>query len=88
VPLSGSIFSNSGKSTGFSLASSFSARFFVAMNSACDEDGRPQRTRASSRAPFVALRTIGAMRSGYTSIDGSKLPVRSRVALTKSMIAC
>ncbi len=59
VPLSGSIRSSSLKSTVLPLASSFSARFFVASISAFDEDGMPQRAMATSR-PLVALRTIGA----------------------------
>jgi hypothetical protein len=60
VPLSGSIRSNSLKSTGLPLASSFEARFFVASISACAEDGMPQRAVASS--PLSApLRTMGAL---------------------------
>src|ERR1700688_1759590 len=59
VPPSGSILSNSLKSTGLPLACSFSARFFVASISAFDDDGMPQRAVASSRPP-LPLRTIGA----------------------------
>src|SRR6202035_3189868 len=43
VPESGSIRSNSLKSTGLPLASSFPARFFVASISACCDEGMPQR---------------------------------------------
>jgi len=39
----------------------------------------PQRTIASSR-PAGVLRTIGAMRSGQTSISGSMLPMLSTIA--------
>jgi len=60
VPESGSILSNSLKSTGSPLASSFAARFFVASISACCDDGMPQRAVASSR-PSIPLRTIGAL---------------------------
>jgi hypothetical protein len=49
------------KSTGFPLASSFCARFFAAPNSAGEEEGMPQRARASSRTPSGALRTMGAL---------------------------
>jgi hypothetical protein len=60
VPPSGSIRSNSLKSTGLPLAWSFSARFFVASISAFDDDGMPKRAVASSR-PSTPLRTIGAL---------------------------
>ena len=59
MPPSGSIRSNSLKSTGLPLASSFSARFLVASISAFDDDGMPHRAVASSR-PSAPLRTIGA----------------------------
>src|SRR5436305_1415744 len=48
VPESGSIRSNSLKSTGLPLASSFAARFLVASISACADDGMPQRAVTSS----------------------------------------
>jgi hypothetical protein len=60
VPPSGSIRSNSLKSTGLPLASSFAARFLVASISACCDDGMPQRAVASSR-PSASTRTIGAL---------------------------
>ncbi|MGY4348932.1 hypothetical protein ACVWXM_005399 [Bradyrhizobium sp. GM7.3] len=60
VPPSGSIRSNSLKSTGLSLARSFSARFLAASISALDDDGIPQRAVTSSR-PSAPLRTIGAL---------------------------
>src|SRR3984885_14898432 len=60
VPPSGSIRSNSLKSTGLPLASSFEARFLVASMSACCDDGIPQRAVASSR-PSAPVRTIGAL---------------------------
>src|SRR3984957_11357838 len=60
VPESGSISSNSLKSTGLPLACSFSARFLVASISAFDDDGMPHRAVASSR-PSAPLRTIGAL---------------------------
>src|ERR1700726_4506516 len=60
VPPSGSIRSNSLKSTGLPLASSFEARFLVASIKACCEDGIPHRAVARSR-PSVPLRTIGAL---------------------------
>src|ERR1700721_4392333 len=47
VPPSGSIWSNSLKSTGLPLACSFSARFLVASISAFDDDGIPHRGAAS-----------------------------------------
>src|SRR3954470_23355509 len=59
VPPSGSILSNSLKSTVLPLASSFSARFLVASMSAFDDDGIPHRAVVSSRPPDP-LRTIGA----------------------------
>src|ERR1700744_280407 len=49
VPPSGSIRSNSLKSTGLPLASNFDARFLVASIRACAEDGIPHRAVASSR---------------------------------------
>src|ERR1700755_1613186 len=49
VPPSGSILSNSLKSTGLPLACSFSARFLVASIKAFDDDGIPHRAVASSR---------------------------------------
>src|SRR3954463_11140439 len=49
VPPSGSIRSNSLKSTVLPFACSFSARFFVASIKALDEDGIPHRAVASSR---------------------------------------
>jgi hypothetical protein len=55
VPLSGSIRSNSLKSTVLPFACSFSARFLVASISAFDDDGIPRRAVASSR-PSVPLR--------------------------------
>jgi hypothetical protein len=58
VPPSGSIRSNSLKSTGLPLASNFRARFLVASISAFDEDGIPQRAVTSS--PSAPVRTIGA----------------------------
>jgi hypothetical protein len=60
VPPSGSIRSNSLKSTGLPLAWSFSARFLVASIRAFDDDGIPHLAVASSR-PSVPLRTIGAL---------------------------
>src|ERR1700722_568837 len=57
VPPSGSIRSNSLKSTGLPLACNFSARFLVASISAFDDDGIPQRAIVSSW-PSVPLRTI------------------------------
>src|SRR6202789_4726617 len=60
VPPSGSIRSNSLKSTGLPLACSFSARFLVASISAFDDDGIPHRAVASSR-PSAPFRTIGAL---------------------------
>src|SRR3977135_1543125 len=60
VSPSGSIRSNSLKSTGFPLASSFAARFLVASIRACCDDGIPHRAVASSR-PSAPLRTIGAL---------------------------
>src|ERR1700757_4580710 len=60
VPESGSIRSNSLKSTDLPLASSFAARFFVASMNALDDDGMPQRAVASSR-PSAPVRTIGAL---------------------------
>src|SRR5947208_1243964 len=60
VPPSGSILSNSLKSTVLPLACSFSARFFVASISAFDDDGIPHRAVARSR-PSAPLRTIGAL---------------------------
>src|SRR5215208_4948624 len=60
VPPSGSILSNSLKSTGLPLACSFSARFLVASINAFDDDGMPHRAVASSRPPGP-LRTIGAV---------------------------
>src|SRR6202011_1934337 len=62
VPPSGSIRSNSLKSTGLPLASSFAARFLVASMRACCEDGIPHRAVASSW-PSAPLRTIGALYS-------------------------
>lgn len=50
VPPSGSIRSNSLKSTDLPLACSFSARFFVASISTFEDDGIPHRAVASSRA--------------------------------------
>src|SRR3954467_10177090 len=60
VPPSGSILSNSLKSTGLPLACSFSARFLAASINAFDDDGMPHRAVASSRPPGP-LRTIGAL---------------------------
>src|SRR5207302_4767373 len=60
VPPSGSILSNSLKSTGLPLACSLSARFLVASINAFDDDGMPHRAVASSRPPGP-LRTIGAL---------------------------
>src|SRR6202035_4707112 len=60
VPPSGSMRSNSLKSTGLPLASSFAARFFVASINAFADDGMPHRAVVSSR-PSVPLRTIGAV---------------------------
>jgi hypothetical protein len=60
VPPSGSIRSNSLKSTGLPLASSFAARFLVASISAGCDDGMPQRAVASFR-PSAPARTIGAL---------------------------
>src|ERR1700754_244058 len=60
VPESGSIRSNSLKSTGFPLASNFPARFLVASISACCDDGMLHLAVASSRPP-APVRTIGAL---------------------------
>src|ERR1700731_1004031 len=60
VPPSGSIRSNSLKSTVLPLACNFSALFWVASISTFDDDGIPQRAVASSR-PSAPLRTIGAL---------------------------
>src|SRR5258708_22044604 len=60
VPPSGSIRSNSLKSTDLPMACSFSARFLVASISAFDDDGIPHRAVASSR-PSAPLRTLGAL---------------------------
>src|ERR1700720_4296894 len=60
VPESGSIRSNSLKSTTLPLACSFSARFLVASINAFDDDGMPHRAVASSRPP-APVRTIGAL---------------------------
>jgi hypothetical protein len=60
VPESGSIRSNSLKSTGLPFACSFSARFLVASIIAFDDDGMPHRAVASSR-PSTPARTIGAL---------------------------
>src|ERR1700730_17037800 len=60
VPPSGSILSNSLKSTVLPLACNFSARFLVASINAFDDDGMPHRAVASSRPP-APLRTIGAL---------------------------
>src|SRR5712672_3006813 len=60
VPPSGSIRSNSLKSTGLPLASSLAPRFLVASVSACDDEGMPQRAVASCR-PSAPGRTIGAL---------------------------
>src|SRR5580704_731388 len=60
APPSGSIRSNSLKSTRLPLDSSFAARFLVASISACCDDGMPQRAVASSR-PSAPVRTIGAL---------------------------
>src|SRR5260221_9706212 len=49
VPPSGSIRSNSLKSTVLPLACNFSARFLVAPINAFDDDGMPHRAVASSR---------------------------------------
>lgn len=57
---SGSMRSNSLKSTGLPLASSFLARFLVASMRACWDEGIPQRAVTSSR-PAAPLRTIGAL---------------------------
>src|SRR3984885_14901804 len=57
VPPSGSILSNSLKSTGLPLACSFSTRFLVASINAFDDDGIPHRAVASSR-PSAPLRTL------------------------------
>jgi hypothetical protein len=59
VPPSGSIRSNSLKSTALPFACSFSARFLVASISAFEDDGMPQRAVASSR-PSAPVRMIGA----------------------------
>jgi hypothetical protein len=59
VPLSGSSRSNSLKSAGLPLASSFCARRLVASISARWELGMPQSAMTSSR-PSSPLRTIGA----------------------------
>jgi hypothetical protein len=55
IPLWGSVPSSAGQSTGLTLALSFSARRFVASNSACLNDGMPQHASTSSR-PSGALR--------------------------------
>jgi hypothetical protein len=60
VPESGSIRSNSLKSTVLPFACSFSAHFLVASISAFDDDGMPQRAVANSR-PSAPVRTIGAV---------------------------
>jgi len=60
VPPSGSIRSNSLKSTDLPLACSFSARFLVASINALADDGMPHRAVASSR-PSAPERTIGAV---------------------------
>src|SRR4051794_25674248 len=60
VPPSGSIRSNSLKSTGLPLASSFDTRFLVASISACCDDGMPHRAVASS-PPSGPVRTIGTL---------------------------
>src|SRR5450631_42581 len=60
VPPSGSIRSNSLKSTGLPFACSFSARLLVASISAFDDDGMPHRAVASSR-PSAPARTMGAL---------------------------
>src|SRR3954469_22560490 len=60
VPPSGSILSNSLKSTGLPLACSFLAPFLVASINAFGDDGMPHRAVASSRPPGP-LRTIGAL---------------------------
>jgi hypothetical protein len=59
VPPSGSIRSNSLKSTGLPFACSFSARFLVASISAIDDDGMPHLAVTSFR-PSALERTIGA----------------------------
>lgn len=79
VPPSGSIFNSCWKSTSLPLARILLARLVAASNSAWLELGIPQRTIASSR-PASVLRTIGAMRSGQTSISGSMLPMLSTIA--------
>jgi hypothetical protein len=59
VPPSGSIRSNSLRSTVFPLNFNFYARFLVASVGAFCDDGMPHRAIAISR-PSGALRTIGA----------------------------
>src|ERR1700722_15135574 len=56
VPPSGSIRSNSLKSTVLPLACSFAARFLVASMSACADDGMPHRAVMSSR-PSAPVQT-------------------------------
>src|ERR1700709_2100107 len=60
VPPSGSIRSNSLKSTDLPFACSPLALFLVASINAFDDDGMPHRAVASSR-PSGPLRTIGAL---------------------------
>lgn len=60
VPESGSIWSNSLKSTSLPLACSFSARCLVASMRAFEDDGMPQRAIASSW-PWTPVRTTGAL---------------------------
>src|SRR6195256_776963 len=60
VPPSGSIRSNSLKSTVLPLACNFSARFLLASINAFDDEGIPHRAVASWR-PSAPLRTIGAL---------------------------
>src|SRR6201990_2759164 len=60
VPESGSIRSNSLKSTGLPFAASFVARFLVASLSACADEGMPHRAVVSSR-PSTPVRMIGAL---------------------------
>src|ERR1700730_1694264 len=64
VPESGSIRSNSLKSTGLPLACSFSARFLVASINAFDDDGMPHRAVASSRPPGP-VRTLRGLLLGH-----------------------
>jgi hypothetical protein len=59
VPLSGSIFSTSAKSNSVPLARSLSARPVAALNSACLDDGMPQRMSRISR-PSAVLMITGA----------------------------